>query len=175
MGLNTAKVECSGKVDVKKLHSPASLKPEVEIDDASGMVKIWKIEEFEKVLIDPSTYGHFYSAESYIVLYKYIWKNKDCFIIYYFQGRDSSINEKGTSAVLTIELDKEISGMAKEIRVVQYKESKHFLQLFRQMMIIHTGKIISFQPHIPALYHIKLQTHGPRAVQCHVSKESFKV
>ena len=96
------------------------------IDDGKGQIKIWRIEEFQKVEILPSLFGNFYSGESYIVLYKYIWRNKDCFIIYYYQGRDSSVNEKGTSAVLTIELDKEINGMAKEIRVVQYKEPLHF-------------------------------------------------
>ena len=97
VGLNTAKVELSGKVDVSKLHKVAQEKEEIMIDDASGTVKIWRIEEFEKVEVDSNLFGHFFSAESYIILYKYIWKNKDCFIIYYYQGRDSSINEKGSS------------------------------------------------------------------------------
>lgn len=139
------------------------------IDDASGDVKIWRIEDFEKVLIPPEQYGYFYSGDSYIVLYKYIWKNKDCFIIYYFQGRDSSVNEKGTSAVLTIELDKEISGMAKEIRVVQYKEPKHFLMLFQGKMVIHSGKAQSTSSKKSTLYDIRNYSSGPRAVQCHVS------
>lgn len=140
------------------------------IDDASGSLKIWRIEDFEKVLIDPDQYGFFYSGESYIVLYKYIWKNKDCFIIYYFQGRDSSINEKGTSAVLTIELDKEVSGMAKEIRVVQYKEPKHFLALFQYKMVIHSGKFMNrSNSNSNALYQIRHYSNGVRGVQCHVS------
>lgn len=139
------------------------------IDDASGEIKIWRIEDFEKVLIDSDQYGFFYSGESYIVLYKYIWKNKDCFIIYYYQRRDSSINEKGTSAVLTIELDKEVSGMAKEIRVVQYKEPKHFLALFHGKMVIHSGKSALRSISAPALYQIRQYSNGVRGVQCHVS------
>jgi len=173
VGLNTAKVQLSGQVDVTKLHEKATKKEEVMIDDATGDIKIWRIEAFEKVLIENEQYGFFYSGDSYIVLYKYIWKNKDCFIIYYFQGRDSTINEKGTSAVLTIELDKEISGMVKEIRVVQYKEPKHFLQLFKGKMVIHAGKASKPFSTTAALYQIREYSNGVRGVQCHCRASSL--
>lgn len=73
--------------------------------------------DFKKVPIDSSQYGHFYCGESYIILYTYIWKNKDCHLIYFWQGRSSKILEKGASALLTVELDDQLARNAKEIRV----------------------------------------------------------
>jgi hypothetical protein len=136
VGRNVSQLKLeSSSFDIKTLHKPPTKKQEVLIDNAEGDIKIWRIEGFDKVEVAASSYGHFFSGESYIILYKYIWKNKDCFIIYYYQGRDSSINEKGTSAMLTIEMDKQINGMAKEIRVVQFKEPLHFLLLFKRTVL----------------------------------------
>ncbi len=86
-------------------------------------------------------WGEFYSAESYIILYKYVIKNKEEFVIYFWQGRNSSINEKGTSAYLTVDLDNTvIGGAAVQVRVVQNKEPKHFTALFKGKVIVHKGK-----------------------------------
>lgn len=60
-----------------------------------------------------------------IVLYKYIWKNKDQFIIYFWQGRNSTINDKGTSALLTIELDDKTGRNAKEVRTQTHSYTLH--------------------------------------------------
>ncbi len=106
----------------------------------SGKIQGWRIEEFKKVPVPPQNYGEFYSGESYVILYSYIWKNKDCHIIYFWQGRTSSIQEKGASALLTIELDDKLLGMAKELRVTQNKEPKHFLTIFKGKFVVHMGK-----------------------------------
>lgn len=118
---------------------------EIMIDkDMNGnIVSIWRVNDFKKEKIEKDHYGHFYDQDSFLVLYKYMLNNKEKYIIYYWQGRHSSINEKGASALLTIDLEKEYQS-AKEIRVAQGYEPLSFLNLFRDgdnnYYIVHHGK-----------------------------------
>lgn len=64
--------------------------PEERIDEGGGQVKIWRIHEFEKVEYPVEMYGHFFSADSFIILYTYQINGVDKHIIYFWQGRDSS-------------------------------------------------------------------------------------
>jgi hypothetical protein len=74
------------------LHTPASASADNEVmpDDGSGVLQIWRIDDFKKFAIPEQQYGQFFSGESYIILYKYLQRNKDNFIIYYYQGRGMS-------------------------------------------------------------------------------------
>lgn len=99
--------------------------------------------EFKRVELPAESIGEFYSGESYVIFYFYVWKNKDCHILYYWQGKNSTYIGRGTSAALTIELDdllKKTASMSKEIRVVQGKEPKHFLTIFKDKFVVHSGK-----------------------------------
>ncbi len=95
VGLNTAAAPEQQKVDVLSMHnrtlkgSQLAEKEEVMIDSGEGKVEIWRVEENHKVPVNPACYGQFYDGESYLVLYGYIWKNKDCHLIYFWQGRNS--------------------------------------------------------------------------------------
>jgi hypothetical protein len=73
-GVNTAPALKQEKIDISKMFTILPEREEVMIDDGSGSIKIWRIEEFKKVEVDKSTYGEFYSSESYVILYTYIWK-----------------------------------------------------------------------------------------------------
>ena len=90
------------EIDYDKMLAPPKEKKEITIDDASGDYKIWKIEGFNKILIDPSEHGVFFDGESYIMLYHYKKWDKDMWIIYFWQGRTCPILKKGTSAALSI-------------------------------------------------------------------------
>jgi hypothetical protein len=59
-------------------------------DDGSGEIKIWKIEEFDKVKYPKDMYGRFFSSDCFIILYKFMRKNKFFYIIYYWQGSQAS-------------------------------------------------------------------------------------
>ncbi|KYQ96706.1 villin [Tieghemostelium lacteum] len=176
-GVNTAASKKQEKIDISSMHRPRIDKEEVMIDDGTGKVQIWRVEEFQKVAIDPSNYGQFYSGDSYLILYTYFFKNKDNYLIYFWQGKNSSINEKGTSALLTVELDDSLKGMAKEVRVTQNKEPKHFLSVFKGKFIVHQGKDplsknykAPQSPKDPKIYHIK-GTHdiNTRAIESKLS------
>lgn len=110
---------------------------------ASGnVVAVYRIEGFEKVACPENEFGQFWSGESYVVLYRYKKGNREKSIVYFWQGRDSSINEKGASALLSVEVFEDVSqiGEALQVRVLQQKESKHFLSVFPQGIVIHHGK-----------------------------------
>ena len=63
-------------------------------DDGKGMVQVWRVEKMEKVKVPPSQHGHFFSGESYLVLYTYFKGGREKQIIYMWQGAGSSVDEK---------------------------------------------------------------------------------
>lgn len=141
VGKNVAKVAQGDAVDVIALFNKRTERQEVLIDDGKGKKKIWRIVDFKKVAVDPTEYGQFYAGDSYIILYTYPVRNKEAHMIFFWQGTSSSINEKGTSALLTIELGDEIDkGNTKEVRVVMNQEPRHFLLVFKDSYVVHMGK-----------------------------------
>ncbi|XP_017767516.1 PREDICTED: supervillin isoform X2 [Eufriesea mexicana] len=116
-------------------------------------VKVWHIDEFSHTLLDDSSIGQFYSADSYIVHWmysvtitgrelsglpsKHSAKGRDRSVYFIWQGKNASLNEQGAAALLTIELDND---QAPQLRVVQGHEPAAFLNLFSGGMIVHSGK-----------------------------------
>ncbi|XP_052393153.1 gelsolin-like isoform X1 [Carassius gibelio] len=136
--------------DASTLHdSPAMAAQHGMIDDGHGGKQIWRIEGSDKVPVDPSTYGQFYGGDSYIILYNYHHGGRQGHIIYIWQGKDSSQDEIGASAILAAQLDDELGGgpvqmtgapLTTQVRVVQGKEPAHLMGLFGgQPMVVHQG------------------------------------
>lgn len=112
----------------------------------------WQINEFNFEKADKSSYGHFYSAESYIL--KWIYQinvtvrelsgrvsnrstvGRDRCVYFTWQGNEASANEKGAAALLTVELDKEKGA---QICVAQGDETTVFIRLFG-VMCHHKGR-----------------------------------
>lgn len=46
-------------------------------------------------------------------------------------------DEKAAAALHTVALDDKYGGAPVQVRVVQYKEPQHFLQIFKGKMVIH--------------------------------------
>jgi len=114
------------------------------VDDGSGDLKVWRIENFKMVDVPKNTYGQFFSGDSYVLLYSYggnpaAGKEHINHIIYFWQGSSSSTDEKSSAALHAKELDDSMGGTPVQVRVVQNKEPDHFLQLFKGKMIIHEG------------------------------------
>lgn len=106
----------------------------------NGELKVWRVEDFKRAEIPKENYGLFYAGDSYVILYSEKRPGgDDLHYIYFWQGRTSSTDEKGASALLAKELDDSLNGKATQIRVVQSKEPDHFLGLFKGEFIIKQG------------------------------------
>ncbi|XP_043554756.1 adseverin-like [Chiloscyllium plagiosum] len=123
--------------DVTKLHSSPAMAAQYNmVDDGSGKVQIWRIEEFTKQPVDPSSYGQFYGEDCYIILYTYKSDGSTKHIIYTWQGLKATNDELGASAYLTFQLDKEMHDLPVQIRVTQGQEPPHLMSLFKDKPII---------------------------------------
>lgn len=54
-------------------------------DDGSGEKEIYRVENFELVLVSPDTYGKFFGGDSYVIKYKYFDGAREKYIIYFWQ------------------------------------------------------------------------------------------
>ena len=76
-------------------------------DDGSGKTTVWVIRNLEKELVDKNKFGQFYSGDSYVILYEYKNKaGKTASIIYFWQGLESTQDEKSAAAILADQLGK---------------------------------------------------------------------
>jgi hypothetical protein len=136
---NVAKV-AKKDVDLNKLFIGQKPEKQKVVDDGSGKLEIWRVENFQKVPVEEKMRGQFFQGDSYVMLYTYKdSKGKENYIIYFWQGLDSSQDEKGASALLATQLDDQYGGAPVQVRVVQNKEPEHFLGLFKGKFIIHRG------------------------------------
>ena len=132
--------EGSKEIDVASLHAAAAADESSWSEDpGTGVMEVWRIEDFKKVKVPDAEVGQFYAGDSYIILYKFRRQGRDEEVIYFWQGKDSSQDEKGTSAWLAKELDDEMGGRPVQVRVVQGKEPNHFTKLFNGAMIVKKG------------------------------------
>eukprot|EP00899_Mesostigma_viride_P002146 jgi/Mesvir1/11932/Mv00268-RA.1 len=110
------------------------------VDDGKGELKVWRVQDFTKVEVDPSEHGKFYTGDSYLVLYKYKTDFAQFrYLLFFWLGRNSSQDEKGSCAWLAKELDDELCGKATQIRVIQGKEPAQFMFIFQGRMVVLKG------------------------------------
>ncbi|KAM8823098.1 villin-1 isoform 3-T3 [Spinachia spinachia] len=134
-----AKVE-QVKFDVMELHARPELAAQQRmVDDASGDVKVWRIENLELAEVNPSTYGQFYGGDCYLVLYTYQISNQQQYILYMWQGRHATTDEITACAFQAVNVDNKYNGAPVQVRVIMGKEPRHFLAIFKGKLIIFEG------------------------------------
>uniref|UniRef100_UPI003AAF1BDC supervillin a n=1 Tax=Centroberyx gerrardi TaxID=166262 RepID=UPI003AAF1BDC len=116
--------------------------------------EVWHILEFDYSRLPRQSIGQFHEGDTYVVKWKYMvstavgkrqnpeqlrtagaGKEKCCY--FFWQGRNATVSEKGTSALMTVELDEERGA---QVQVQQGKEPPCFLQCFKGGMVVHSGK-----------------------------------
>uniref|UniRef100_A0AAR2LLF5 HP domain-containing protein n=1 Tax=Pygocentrus nattereri TaxID=42514 RepID=A0AAR2LLF5_PYGNA len=128
------------KFDVMELHAEPKLAAhERMVDDASGEVEIWRIENLELQEVPRNTYGQFYGGDCYLVLYTYNRANKPEYILYMWLGRHATQDEITACAYQAVNLDNRYNGAPVQVRVTMGKEPRHFLAIFKGRLIVHEG------------------------------------
>ncbi|XP_061522540.1 villin-1 isoform X1 [Phycodurus eques] len=128
------------KFDVLELHARPELAAQQRmVDDASGEVEVWRIENLELAEVNPRTYGQFYGGDCYLVLYTYRVSNREQHILYMWQGRHATNDEVTACAYQAVHVDAKYNGAPVQVRVVMGKEPRHFLAIFKGKLIIFEG------------------------------------
>ncbi|KAG7220605.1 hypothetical protein CRUP_014611, partial [Coryphaenoides rupestris] len=71
--------------DATALHTQSAMAAQhCMVDDGSGEVKIWRVEDGDKVEVDRSSYGKFFGGDCYLILYSYKVEGKQQHIIYFW-------------------------------------------------------------------------------------------
>ncbi|XP_061879159.1 supervillin-like isoform X2 [Entelurus aequoreus] len=141
-------------VNVGRGHGSVETEDRMRTQEISTVsVDVWHILEFDYSRIPRQSIGQFHEGDAYVVKWKYMistsvgrrhnpevrstgpGREQCCY--FFWQGRYSTISEKGTSALMTVELDEERGA---QVQVQQGKEPPCFLQCFNGGMIVHAGK-----------------------------------
>uniref|UniRef100_A0A8C3TVG1 Villin-1 n=1 Tax=Catharus ustulatus TaxID=91951 RepID=A0A8C3TVG1_CATUS len=134
-----AKVE-QVKFDATTLHAkPQMAAQQKMVDDGSGEVEVWRVENNELVPVEKKWLGHFYGGDCYLVLYTYYVGPKVNRIIYLWQGRQASPDELAASAYQAVALDQKYNNEPVQIRVTMGKEPAHLMAIFKGKMVVYAG------------------------------------
>uniref|UniRef100_A0A8C5HXF9 Advillin-like n=1 Tax=Gouania willdenowi TaxID=441366 RepID=A0A8C5HXF9_GOUWI len=109
------------------------------VDDGTGQVEVWRVENLELVPVDPKWYGYFFGGDCYLILYTYLVSNKMCYLLYIWQGRHASQDELAASAFQAVNLDQKYNDEPVQVRVSMGKEPRHFMAMFKGRMVIFEG------------------------------------
>ncbi|XP_046975986.1 gelsolin-like [Vanessa cardui] len=94
-------------------------------------LELWRIENFDPVAVPQKDVGKFYKGDSYIVLKTTADKrNNLAWDIHYWIGSETSQDEAGAAAILTVGLDDKFDGKAIQHRESMGYESAQFLGYF---------------------------------------------
>lgn len=104
-------------VDVAALIARKAVE-DTPVDDGSGKLQVWVVKDFKKELVSESEYGEFHGGDSYILLYTYSKGRSEEYIIYFWLGNDSTADEKGAAALLTVELDDSMGGKPVQVGII---------------------------------------------------------
>ncbi|KAK7329763.1 hypothetical protein VNO77_23942 [Canavalia gladiata] len=117
-------------------------------------LEIWRIENFNPVLVPQSSYGKFFTGDSYVILKTTTSKSGALrHDIHYWLGKDTSQDEAGVAAIKTVELDAALGGRAVQYREVQGHETEKFLSYFKPCIIPQEGGAASGFKHVEAEEH----------------------
>ncbi|XP_058723366.1 villin-4-like [Vicia villosa] len=117
-------------------------------------LEIWRIENFNPISIPKSSYGKFFTGDSYVILKTTASKSGALrHDIHYWIGKDTSQDEAGVAAIKTVELDAALGGRAVQYREVQGHETEKFLSYFKPCIIPLEGGVASGFKHAEAEKH----------------------
>ncbi|XP_054618790.1 supervillin isoform X3 [Dunckerocampus dactyliophorus] len=140
-------------VDVQRGHGVVRTEDGRQAELATVAIEAWHIKEYGEEEVPKESLGQLHEGDAYIIRWKYsittlVGKRqkpgeltagapgRERTACFFWQGLQSSVSEKGTSALKTVELG---NFRGSQVLVTQGKEPPCFLQLFQGGLIIHKG------------------------------------
>ncbi|TSK14619.1 Supervillin [Bagarius yarrelli] len=140
-------------VDVHRGYGLVSSEDGRQAQLATVAVDAWHICEFDDFEIPSESVGQLHEGDTYVIRWKYsitsvvgkrqkpgelsaTGPGRERTACFFWQGRQSSVSGRGTSALMTVELGNQRGA---QVLVTQGKEPPCFLQLFNGGLIIHRG------------------------------------
>ncbi|XP_064820714.1 supervillin-like [Oncorhynchus masou masou] len=128
-----------GGVDVQRGHGIVPLEDGRQVELSTVAVDTWHIQEFEDSEAQLESPGQLHEGDTYRVRWTYTLSpadqsgqpGRECSAVFIWQGRHSSINGRGASALRSHE--------GTQVMVPQGQEPPCFLQLFQGGLVIHKG------------------------------------
>ncbi|XP_019871932.1 gelsolin [Aethina tumida] len=135
-----------------------NMEPAFENAGKKEGIEIWRIENFKPVPYPTNDYGKFYTGDSYIILKTS--KSLRDWDLFFWLGKETTQDESGSAAILTVALDDQLGGGPIEYREIQEHESQKFLSLFpRGIRYLPGGVTSGFNTYVETketrLFHVK--------------------
>ena len=133
---------------------------------AAGL-EVWRIENLAPVPVDTKLHGKFHVGDAYIVLKTIVEKSGALtWYAFFWLGDESSSDEQGAAALLTVELDTKLGGGPVQSREVQGLESDRFMQCFTAVEYLAGGVDSGFKHVERGVYEKRLlRLKGARMVR----------
>uniref|UniRef100_A0A0N4Z5U2 Gelsolin-like domain-containing protein n=1 Tax=Parastrongyloides trichosuri TaxID=131310 RepID=A0A0N4Z5U2_PARTI len=122
-------------------------------------LEIWRVNKFNLEKLPLSQYGIFYKGDSYVVINT---KHNDAWDIHFWLGENTSIDEQGTAAIMSVEIDNSLGGIPVQHREIQGHESPLFLSYFKKGLRYFDGGYETGFKHSTD----KLENFKPRLLKC---------
>ncbi|XP_047387472.1 villin-like protein isoform X1 [Sciurus carolinensis] len=128
------------KLDVGKLHSQPELAAQLRmVDDGSGKVEVWCIQDSCRQPVDSKQHGQLCSNSCYLVLYTYQKLGRSQYILYLWQGHQATAEETKALNCNAEELDHMYQGALVREYVTMGSEPPHFLAIFQGQLVVFQG------------------------------------
>jgi len=96
---------------------------------------VWRVKQLELTVVPETEWGKFYSGDCYLVFDNHAEPGH----VFFWLGKDSSIDEQAVAAIKSVELDNLFNGMLVGHREVQGNESVGFKKLFKDGIVTLLG------------------------------------
>uniref|UniRef100_G1MHM8 Villin like n=1 Tax=Ailuropoda melanoleuca TaxID=9646 RepID=G1MHM8_AILME len=130
------------RLDVGQLHSQPELAAQLRmVDDASGKVEVWCIQDSHRQPVERKHHGQLYAGNCYLVLYTYQKMGRAQHVLYLWQGHQATTCEINGLNCNAEELDLLYHGALVQEHVTMGSEPPHFLAILQGQLVVFQGRM----------------------------------